>query len=321
MRINDRTKVQGEAVGEIVEHPEAAYLVRYDDIMDAAQMIFDSREGNHWVPGRTLELGSKRWRPTATDNVGTALLYVFLQQELPRHIRERLELAGNAKIAVTVALTLPSLYDSEIVELLIKIDAHVLVLDDYVESRRLVPRALLAAMADIGVPVSPELRRAIAKVVWERIESGTSYEKGQRLEALLAFFFSQVDDLKVVERNYRNASEEIDLVLQVDGFSSRVWQNPGVPFILVEAKNRADKASQQVISTMITKLQTKRGTARIAFVVSLAGFTEDARLQELRFSTQELCIVMIDRQQLKDILSAEDIDGALENFVRHALLR
>ena len=124
-----------------------------------------------------------------------------------------------------------------------------------------------------------------------------------------------------MERNYRNETEEIDLVLQIDNFSSRVWQKSGVPFILVEAKNRADKASQPMVSSLVTKLQTKRGNARIAFLVSLAGFTDDARMQELRFSTQDICVVMIDRLQLESLLAAANIDEQLEVLVRQAMLR
>lgn len=76
-----------------------------------------------------------------------------------------------------------------------------------------------------------------------------------------------------------------------------------------------------MVSTLITKLQTKRGTSRIAVLVSLAGFTDDARMQELRFSTQDLCVVMIDRAQLENLLSVDDVDGEFERLVRQALLR
>ena len=218
-------------------------------------------------------------------------------------------------------MELASLSKPDIIELLVSIDANVIVLDDYDVSRQLESRPLLTALADIEVPVSPELRRNIAKTVLERIENGSPQQKGRRLESLLAFTFSQVGDLKVVERNYRNETEEIDLVLQVNKISSRCWQKPGHPFILVEAKNRADKATQSTVSGLITKLQTKRNTAKIAFLISLAGFTKDAQMQELRFSTQDICITMIDRHQLETILTAEDLDKELDSIVRKALLR
>ena len=44
-------------------------------------------------------------------------------------------------------------------------------------------------------------------------------------------------------------------------------------------------------------------------------------MQELRFSTQDICITMIDRHQLETILTAEDLDKELDSIVRKALLR
>lgn len=308
-------------MNEILEEPSRGRPVGIMDVDAAAKRIFESESGQDWVPGVELDLGSKRWRPNAVSTDGTKLLYVFLADQLPRFVRDRLALAAEVGIQSTLALNLASLFNPSIVELLVAVDADVIVLDDYVSSRQLNPRPLLAALADVEVPVSPDFRRNIANVVWDRIADGTAYRKGKRLEALLAFIFAQIRDLKVVERNYRNETEEIDLVLQIDNFSSRVWQKSGVPFILVEAKNRADKASQPMVSSLVTKLQTKLGNARIAFLVSLAGFTDDARMQELRFSTQDICVVMIDRLQLESLLAAANIDEQLEELVRQAMLR
>lgn len=306
---------------EIIDEPSRGRPVGVSDVAAAAERVYAGAKGKTWVQDVELDLGDKRWRPNAVSEDGTRLLYVFLQDELPRFVRDRLVLAAQKGIKPVLALTLASLFKPEVVELLVNADADVIVLDDYVAARQLDPRALLVALADIEVPVSPELRKTVANVVWNRITDGTSQEKGRRLEGLLAFTFAQVRDLKVVERNYRNETEEIDLILQIDNFSSRVWQKSGVSFILVEAKNRADKASQPMVSSLITKLQTKRGSARIAVLVSLAGFTDDARMQELRFSTQDICVVMIDRAQLENMLSADDVDDAFETLVRQALLR
>ena len=319
--MSSTTEVEGALVDEIVDEPSRGRPVGIVDVDAAAERIYASDKGQDWAPDVELDLGSKRWKPNAVSKDGRRLLYVFLPDQLPRFVRDRLDLAAQMGIKPTLALNLASLFKPEIVELLVGVDADVIVLDDYDTTKQLTPRPLLAALADVEVPVSPDLRRSVASVVWNRIGDGTAHEKGQRLEALLAFTFAQARDLTVVERNYRHETEEIDLVLQIDNFSSRVWQKSGVPFILVESKNRADKASQPMVSSLITKLQTKRGTARIAVLVSLAGFTDDARMQELRFSTQEICVVMIDRSQLESILSADDVDEALEVLVRQARLR
>ncbi|BAP95723.1 hypothetical protein MMASJCM_0947 [Mycobacteroides abscessus subsp. massiliense CCUG 48898 = JCM 15300] len=94
-----------------------------------------------------------------------------------------------------------------------------------------------------------------------------------------------------------------------------------MPFIIVEAKNRAEKASQQTVSALITKLQTKRGSAKIAILVSRLGFTDDARNQELRFSTSDMCIAMLDSSAIVKLIEADDLDMQLEDLIRYALLR
>lgn len=319
--MSEQPDLEGVIVDEIVDDPTSGRFISSKDIEHLAQQILASPAGRAWEVDVELNLGVKKWRPTAVSADRRRLLYVYLQDELPRFVSDRLRLAASQNLGITVALPIASLFKPDVIALLVDLDAEVLVTDDYVEARRLDPRAVLIALAEVEVPIPPETRKAICRSVWSRIEAGTSQEKGRRLEALLAFVFSQVRDLKVIERNYRTETEEIDLVLQVDNFSPRVWQRPGVPFILVEAKNRADKASQQVMSVLLTKLQTKRGTSRIAFLVSLAGFTEDAKLQELRFSTQDICVVMIGREELFSLIEADDLDEALEALVRRALLR
>lgn len=314
-------ELEGAIVSEILDNTDSGRTVSAKDIEDVVKQICDSHAGGKWQRDVELALGPKRWRPSAVSLDKARLLYVYLQDELPRFVSDRLRLASSHQISVTVALPIASLFKPEVIELLVDLEAEVLVVDDYAVGKRLTPRPILLALAEVEVPISPASRQTICRSIWGRISEGTAQERGYRLEALLAFLFSQVQDLKVIERNYRTETEEIDLVLQVDNFSPRVWQRPGVPFILVEAKNRADKASQQVMSVLLTKLQTKRGTSRIAFLVSLAGFTEDAKMQELRFSTQDVCVVMIDRAELESLIEAEDLDGSLETLVRRALLR
>lgn len=308
-------------VEEILDDLVAGRRVSSEDSERVADAICAAPNGKDWERRVELDLKDKKWCPPAVSKDRKRLLYVYLQDELPRYVRERLELASSQGIAVVVALPIASLYKLDVVSLLVDLEAEVLVVDDYTVEHRSVSRTVLSALAEIGVPLSPEDRQTICRTVWSRIADGTAQERGRRLEALLAFLFSQVRDLKVIERNYRTETEEIDLVLQVDNFSRRSWQRSGMPFILVEAKNRIEKASQQVVSVLLAKLLGKRGTTRIAFLVSLAGFTDDARMQELRFAAQELCVVMIGRAEMEKLIEAEDLDGALETLVSHALLR
>lgn len=311
----------GEAVDDLIEATRLGSPISANDVSAVLDEILVADATSGWLRDEELALGSKRWRPSALSGDRSVVLYICLLQEFPRFVVERLRLCKAAGLELRIALTVSALFQAEILEVLVDLDCDVLVVDDYNKARRMERRHVLTALADIEVPLSSEVRRDIGRRIWARVGEGTAQERGRRLEGLLAFIFAQVQDLKVVEHNYRNATEEIDLVLQVDNFSSRVWQNSGVPFILVEAKNRVDKASQAMMSILITKLQTKRGTAKIGIMVSLAGFTDEAKMQELRFSTENVCVAMIDRQGVETLIEASDLDETLEIMVRQALLR
>ncbi|WP_246825280.1 hypothetical protein [Corynebacterium sp. HMSC034A01] len=291
------------------------------DVAATLKEILDSENPKGWRKAEVVKLGKFNWRPSALSADGRNVLYVFLDTQLPLHTQRRLKEAKENGFSITIALTVAALYKPELVSFLVSLDSDVLVVDDLSSELRFKPRSVLVTLAEVGVPLSPEHRRNVGELAWANIDTGTPQERGQRLEGLLAFLFAQVRDLKLVSRNYRTETEEIDLVLQVDNFSPRVWLKSGTPFILVEAKNRAEKASQQVVSVLLTKLQTNRGSSRIAFLVSLSGFTESAMLQELRFSSQDSCVVMIDRLGIEELIRAEDLDATLEKKVVDALLR
>lgn len=303
-----------------LDEPSGAPILA-SDVERVVSQIVASDVKISWNTDVYVDLGTKRWRPSAVSSDTSRVLCVCLQDRIPNSTIERLRLARSKGMKLTIAVTIGALYTDEVVSILADTDSDVFVVDDLREERRFSRRHCLAALADIEVPVSPAMRRTIGQEIWSVLEDGTNQEKGRRLEALLAFLFSQVGDLRVAERNYRTETEEIDLVLQIDNFSPHVWHKSGVPFILVEAKNRQDKASQPMMSVLLNKLQTKRGTARIGIMVSLAGFTSDAREQELRFSTQDVCVVMIDSAALERLLASDDLDGELERLVRRSLLR
>jgi len=295
--------------------------ISQDDVVAALERICASNKGKQWIRDREIDLGDKRWRPSAVVDSGNQLLYVSLLDGVPRFASERLRLAADRGITPTVALRLAALFNPEVVKLLAEVEAEVIVLDDYVRPRQLEPRSVFVALAEIDIPVEAGLRRQMSDLALGRVRVGTAQQKGRRLEALLTFVFSQIDGVKVIEHNYRTATQEIDIVLQIDGHGSRVWQQLGAPFILVEAKNRADKASQQMVSVLIQKLQTKRGTSRVGVLVSLAGFTMDAKEEELRLSRDDVCVVMVDRGQLERLVAADDLSSEFETQVRRALLR
>lgn len=312
--------IEASTMEDLIESESPVKPVSADDIRKIIDSICENDERISWQRDVELNLETRKWRPHALSEDGAVLLYVCNGVTFPRFARERIALASSQGIRPVIALSIAALYREEILDVLADNDAYVMVLDDYVKERRYKHRHFLAALADIEIPVKVEVRQSVASKIWSIIETGTSDEKGRRLEALLAFLFSQVNGLKVAERNYRTETEEIDLVLQLDNLTNRVWQK-SFPFLLVEAKNRKDKASQPMMSGLIGKLQTKRGSASIGILASLAGFTQDAKMHELRYSTEDLCVAMIDRADIKRLIESDVIDDELESHIRRALLR
>lgn len=281
----------------------------------AAVMAKDRRR--KWTAPTLLTLGSTSWRPSAVGK-GQAVLHVALLDTLPSFLIRRFLAAHAAGHRLHVALTTAALYKPAWLRLLTEVDAHVYVVDDFDRGARYNRRHVLAAVADLQVPVSPSDRAAIGEIALGQIDAGTAQEKGRRLEALLAFLFSQVSDFRVVLRNHRNKSQEIDLTLQIDNFSRRVWQ--GKPLILVEAKNRSAKADQPTFSVLVTKIRTKRQSVKIGILVSTTGFTADLERESLRYSEADLCVVLIGPDKLRALLESNDLDAQLEKMVIEALV-
>ena len=274
---------------------------------------------NCWELGVHLPDLQVQWSPNLVRQEKRWALHVHLSAGAPRYIVRRLVSARNSGYVVHVAVTLEGLYDADVLELLSDTDAYVYVIDpDGCPTPR---RHHLAALADLGVPVEPALRRRLCDAAWNRRTEGTGNQKGRRLEALLAFVLAQIGDFRVSKRNFRTETGEIDIVLQIDNFSGRCWNDPGVPFILVESKNTSDPAGQPVISLLIRRLQTSRRRARIGLVFSTGGFTSDAEKEELRLSETELCVAFFDGATIEALIAHPDPDAFLDEHIGRAMLR
>ena len=68
-------------------------------------------------------------------------------------------------------------------------------------------------------------------------------------------------------------------------------------------------------------MQGKRGTVRLGFIVGAAGFTSDAKEQEIRFASEDLTIAFIGPDELDEWIATDNGDEFLEKLVRRAMLR
>jgi len=290
--------------------------------LSASAIIQELEASNDWMlPDAPITDGSVSWRPDLLGSDGERLLHVHLADELRSYLRSRLTMAAASGKRVVVALRLESLYQGDVVEFLGEIDADVIVIEVNEEVSLADARHILTALSDRSVPVSLPTRKKVARCAWDRRSEGSSSVKGKRFEGLLAFLLDQVADFRVVERNLRGATDEVDLVLQIDNWSPRCWHLQGVPFVLVEAKNWKDPVGQPTVTVFNGKLRTKRQTSRIGLLFSASTFTADAKMQELKFATDPEVIVMIDGEQLDKWIDSNQPDDDLEEIVRKGMLR
>lgn len=267
-------------------------------------------------PRDPIALDGKRWLPYLVSTKRNAVLHVHISGTMPRYVARRLRSAGAA-YRVYVALTLEALYDEAVLKVLADIGAEVIV----VSADDLKPAYYLAAVADNGIPIAPALRRELAMRCWEERREGTSFQKGRHFEGLLAFLLSQVNGFRIADRNFNGETDEIDIVIRVDTFSEACWSEPGVPFVIVEAKNRADTIGSNVVTLLIRKLETRRGRARIGLLFATSGFSPEAETEEIKEARGNILVAFLGPDEIEEWIKTEDLTAYLDRHIERAMLR
>lgn len=302
--------------------PEGANLRLFptaDDVSRVTELI--RRRDPDWERGCPLSLGPDlKWTPHLTRADG-AVLTVHLASRIRNYLGQRLKRAALDR-EIHVAMPLEALFDEVLIEDLTAVDAQVHLVDSL--SSVQAPTPVLSKVADLGISLPADRRRAVGRRAWKacREEGLAAHVKGRRLEGLVCFLLSQIEDFRVVERNLRTETEELDAVIQQTRPNGpRCWSQLGVPFIFVEAKNWSSRVSQTEVSVLRVKMQGKRRNVRLALLFAANGHTRDAYNQELRFASDELTIVLIGPDVIAGWIEAEDTSEYLERIVRRAMLR
>jgi hypothetical protein len=271
-----------------------------------------------WCKSDALDLrDGLRWRPNLISADGTKIAHLHFADELRSYVVERIRATHAAGLIVHIVLPLAALYDADVLEVLAESDAMVHIVDVDLERAE----HHLDAISKARVPLGPESRKSVALTTWRRMREGSSSVKGKRFERFLAFLLDQTLGLEVVERNYRGDTDEIDLVVQVVRYTGSCWFQEGVPFILVEAKNRAEATAQHMVSNLIRRLQTKHGTSRIGILFTTSKFTQDAVMEVVKIAEGTLTVVLVTPDEIGRWIEAADPSAYLEGLVRHAMLR
>lgn len=275
-------------------------------------------DAGEWRKGEVLDLpNGLRWCPSLVSKDGKKIAHLHFADELRSYAVHRIRAAHAAGIVVHLVLPLAALYDSEVLEVLAETDAMVHIVGVDLEKAD----HHLDAISKAHVPLGPESRKRVALSTWHRMREGSNSDKGTRFERFLAFLLDQTPGLEVVERNYRGDTDEIDLVVQIVRYTGSCWFQEGVPFILIEAKNRSEPTAQHMVSNLIRRLQTKRGTARIGILFTTSRFTQDATFEVIKIAEGTLTVVLVKAEEIVEWIEAADPSAYLEGLVRRAMLR
>lgn len=307
----------------------------FDTLEDDEEIDFDSSTGRSlddvialagqsesWTRSHgRITLNGSTWRPHLISTDGSIYAHIHIANRIRPPWTSRLRLASEQGIAVAIVVALPTLYEVEFLRFVCEINAHVALLDERGDSAVTEAVPLLDALAMWKVPVDAEIRTLAGQRSMEKLAEGSAYEKGKKFETLLAFLLSQVRDFEIRSRNYRGATDEIDIVLQVTKPTNRCWNLEGAPFILVEGRNRIKPVDKNAVSSFGMTLRTKRGSARIGLLVSATDITKDARDEELKSASTPYTMVLIDGECLRRWVDSSSPDDFLEEVVSGAMLR
>ena len=289
-----------------------------DDLLGKLEAAdFFAKEG--WAkPDAPLDFGAIRWSPSFVKP--DSAMALILGPEVPGFLQKRLVAAHAAGIELLCVVDLAALSSSQALTLLSDVNARVCLIQENLLPSE--PLALLKLLGSEEFAVEAGIRRNLIRNGLLACRAATTNDlKGKTLEWLLHFMFSQVRDFRVRSCNYRTASEELDVVVQLTNLDPvRCWAHLGAPFLIAEAKNRKEKAGQEVVSKLNTIISVKRGTCKIGFVVSLSGFTSDAHTQVLKLAAVDRTFVLLDEVALERWAASDDYDRELNDIVAEAML-
>lgn len=168
-----------------------------------------------------------------------------------------------------------------------------------------------------------EVARRRLRDNWNRLfESGiNSHEKGKRLEAFVEALIDCSSGLIVVQKNIRNATEELDMVVK-NQVGSPFWSSLNSPLIFVECKNWSTPVGVKEARVFESKLRQSLTYCRIGIFVALNGTTEPFRVHVRTLYREGIAIAIITREDVEEILESRELEMIdwLESIITRDIL-
>lgn len=113
----------------------------------------------------------------------------------------------------------------------------------------------------------------------------------------------------------------MDIWLQIDNWSQRCWQESGVPFILIEGKNRQERSGAPFVIHIKGQLREKRRRTRIGILCSTSPFSSDAATEVIKLAESEYSVALLGPDELKAWIESPEPTDFLEALIRKAMIR
>lgn len=148
----------------------------------------------------------------------------------------------------------------------------------------------------------------------------SSKAKGDALEDFIEFILKSIKGTKIVFRNRRTETEEIDLVVSCEG--EHPLRSTLGTYFMIECKNwMSSRVGAPEVREFFAKLYKRRGEIKVGYLISTGTFTEDATKEALQLSG-EMFITLVDNNDLVDFVQhppKEFSDFFIKSYERKAL--
>lgn len=149
----------------------------------------------------------------------------------------------------------------------------------------------------------------------------TNYDKGRRLENLMANIFSGISGIDVVSMNLATETQELDIVLK-NKINSPFFISLSSPFIFVECKNWSTKVGTKEARIFESKLRQSTNNANIGVFVAVNGVTRGFQDLINNLKRDKVNIVLITNKDINDLILDQDfeIETWFEDLITRELI-
>lgn len=289
---------------------------------EAIVNVLVERDAKLVPPSEPLDLEEPglRWMPDLVDD--DRVVHVELGEQIPRAFARRLRAARATGRKVVVATkaealtfqTLELLQELEVAPFELRVDDSGWRVSEWSSIADWVARENMALRP-------AELRKLVGHcLAVAEAPDRTNHARGHAYEEALCLVFSQVSWLKVVEHAYNNATEEIDIALQVMG-AGEYAQLAGGALAIATAKNEKKSLGSATIKYLEGQMGNRRGRCKLGFACSRGEISKAADLEIVGLRRSEVVIVPIGGEQLQQLLDdADRLDERLAEMVIAATL-